>query len=158
MKIKLLLLITVLTLTSPLVNAAIVDISVETDKPVYQLGDDVVVSVIAINPTDEPIQLSFESTLQATYQTDDVFDWTEGKSFFQWVTYVDLPAFGLHRWDLTHGSEERELYPLDLGTHTVVGEVVGYGTSGSIQFEVIPEPATILSVVLGFMIIRVRKQ
>jgi len=34
-------------------------------------------------------------------------------------------------------------YPLAIGTHSVVGEVVGYGDSAPIQFEVVPEPATV---------------
>ena len=139
-------------------QATIVDITMETDKSIYQLGEDVVVSVTAVNPTNEPVQLGFGSSLQATYQMDGVFDWTEGKVFAQSLTYVNLPAFGSYRWDLIHGSKERELYPLDLGIHIVVGEVVGYGTSSPIEFSVVPEPSIILLISIGSIYIRLVKR
>ena len=127
-----------------LVNATIVDITVETDKPVYQLGEDVVVSVIAINLTDEPIQLGFGSTLQASYLMDGVFDWSEDKIFLHTPTGQIIEPYDYYTWDLIHGSDEMELYPLDIGIHSVTGEVIGYGYSSPIEFEVIPEPATVL--------------
>ena len=154
MKIKLLLLIIVLTLTSPLVNAAIVDIGVETDKPTYLLEEPVTVFVTAYNPNPEAVTLGFGSTLQATYLMNDVFDWSEGKGFADVVTSVTIEPDDSYVWDLTHGLDEMMLYPLDVGIHTVVGEVVGYGQSATIEFEVVPEPATVLLLGFGGLILR----
>lgn len=55
-----------------------------------------------------------------------------------------------------HGSIEMGLYALNLGVHSVVGEVVGYGQSEPVEFEVIPERATIL--ILGFGVLWARKK
>lgn len=122
--------------------ATTVEISVATDKPTYQLGETVNVSVIAHNPNPQPVTLSFGNSLNAKYLMDNVFDWTQGKVFIQIVTEVTIGSGDSHVWNLKHGSSERAIYPLNCGTHTIVGEVVGYGQTSPIMFEVVPEPAT----------------
>ena len=130
-------------------KATAVNISTITDKESYLLGEEVVVSVIAHNPNPNPVTLNFASSLQASYLMDGVYDWSEGKIFPQFPTSVTVYPYGSYTWELTHGPTEMETYPLEIGAHTVVGEIVGYGYSSMVQFEVIPEPATILLLGLG---------
>ena len=85
---------------------------------------------------------------------DDVFDWTEGKEFAQGATNVTIEPDDYYTWELTHSLDEMMLYPLDVGIHSVVGVVVGYGQSIPIEFEVTPEPATVFLLGLGAICIR----
>jgi hypothetical protein len=135
-----------------------VNISTITDKDTYLLGEQVIVSVTAYNPDPNPLTLNFVTSLQASYLMDDVYDWTEGKFFTQFGGQLTIEPYGSYTWDLTHGNHEMELYPLDVGTHTVRGEVVGYGYSSQVQFEVVPEPATILLLTLGSLLLTRRRQ
>ena len=139
-------------------KATAVNISTITDKETYLLGEEVVVSVTAYNPDPDPVTLNFVSSLQASYLMDDVYDWTEGKFFTQLGSQLTIDPYGSYTWDLTHGHSEMELYPLDVGTHTVRGEVVGYGYSSPVQFEVVPEPATILLFTLGSLFLTRRRR
>jgi hypothetical protein len=141
-------------------KATIVDVSVATNKPVYELGEDVVVFVIAYNPNPEPITLTggFYFT---SYIMDGVYDWAEGRSAPQVIVHVTINPRDSVTWDLTHGSYEMQEYPLTVGMHTVVGEVlavelIGDGKSTPVEFEVIPEPSTILLIVIGFVAVRTR--
>ncbi len=124
-------------------------ISTVTDKDTYLLGEEVIVSITAYNPEPNPVTLYFGTSLQSSYLMDDVYDWTYYKLFQPSLTHRTIAPYGSYTWDRTHGQSEMELYPLDVGTHTVRGEVVGYGYSSTIQFEVVPEPATILLLTLG---------
>ena len=130
-------------------KATAVNISTITDKESYLLGEEVVVSVIAYNPDPNPVNLNFATSLEASYLMDDVYDWTEGKFFTQFGRQLTIDPYGSYTWDLKHGPGEMGIYPLDVGVHTVVGEVVGYGYSSTVQFQVIPEPATILLLTLS---------
>ncbi len=115
-------------------------------------------SVTAYNPDPNPVTLNFATSLQASYLMDGVYDWREGKFFYQFPTSVTIEAYGSYTWQLTHGYHEMELYPLEIGAHTVVGEVVGYGYSSTVQFQVIPEPATILLLTLGGLLLTGRRR
>ena len=139
-----------------MVGATIVDISVATDKQIYQLNEEVTVSVTAYNPNLEPVTLRFGSTLVASYFMDDTYYWHENKIFAPVLLHKEIEPDSCFTWNLTHGSKEMGLYALDLGVHSVVGEVVGYGQSEAINFEVIPEPVTIL--LLGCGVFWARKK
>jgi len=139
-------------------EATAVIISTTTDKDAYLLGEQVVVSVTTYNPDPNPVTLIFCSSLEASYLMDDVYDWTEGKVFTQLGRQLTIDPYDSYTWDLPHGHREMELYPLDVGTHTVRGEVVGYGFSSTIQFEVVPEPATILLLTLGSLLLTKRRR
>lgn len=142
-----------------LIQATVVDITVATDKPTYQLGEYVIVSVTAYNPNPQPVTLNFSST-QATYLMDDTFDWTYGKPFLLWNTQRTINPYESYTWIRPHGAEEMAFYPLGIGMHTVVGQI-GAGELGEnnttlpVQFEVVPEPATILLLCGALPIIRV---
>jgi len=124
---------------SSLVEATTVEVSVATDKATYLLGEDVTVFVTAYNPNPQPVTLFFGSALQRSYSIDGIYDWRQGHGWGDWPTRVVIGPNDTHTWDLIHGSYERQFYPLDIGTHTVIGEVVGYGYSTPIEFKVAPD-------------------
>jgi hypothetical protein len=139
-------------------KVAAVNISTMTDKESYLLGEEVVVSVTAYNPDPNPVTLNFATSLEASYLMDDVYDWSDGKFFTQFGRQLTIYPYDSYTWELTHGHHEMELYPLNVGTHTVVGEVVGYGYSSTVQFQVIPEPAMILLLTLGGLLLTSRRR
>jgi len=158
MKTKIMGVITVALLLSfgGATEATIVDISAATNKPVYELGEEVVVFVIAYNPNPEPLTLFFGSTLQASYLMDGVFDWTEKKRFEAVLTKRIIEPDHSYTWNLIHDSFETSIYPLGVDTHILVGYVVGYGESAPVEFEVVPEPATMLLVGMGMILVRIK--
>jgi hypothetical protein len=142
-----------------LTRATVVDITVATDKLVYQLGEYVIVSVTAYNPNPQPVTLNFSST-QATYLMDDTFDWTYGKPFLLWNTQRTINPYESYTWIRPHGAEEMAFYPLGIGIHTVVGQIWAgelgeNNTTLPVQFEVIPEPATLVLLAVGLPVFRV---
>ena len=142
---------------SEFAGATIVDVSVATDKPQYQFEEDVIVSVSAYNPTESPVTLTFGSDIQTSYWMDSIYDWEEGRSRLTVITYVKIAAYDSYTWQMTHAAYERTQYPLDLGAHTVVGEVLGYGLSDPVEFEVIPEPSTIIMISIGVIWFKKKK-
>lgn len=122
------------------IRADIVEISVETDKSTYLLDEEVVVSITAYNPNPDPVILYFGDALHASYLMDDVFDWSQGKVFAQVISNITINPYESKMWERVHGLEEMNIYPLSIGSHTVAGEVVGYGQSLPKEFDVVPEP------------------
>jgi len=142
-------------------KSAIVDINVATDKTTYSLGEEVVVFITAYNPNPEPVTLT-GGFYFASYIMDEVYDWAEGRSAPQVILKVTINPGDSITWDLTHGSYEMQEYPLTLGKHMVVGEVlavelIGDGKSAPVEFDVVPEPATILFLTLGICAMRIRR-
>ena len=145
---------TIILLVESEAMATIVDIFATTNKPVYELGEEVVVSVIAYNPNPEPVTLGFVDALQASYLMDNTYDWKDHHGAWLVVTEQRIEAFSPHTWTLVHGADEMETYLPTLGTHTIVGEVLGYGQSTPVGFEVVPEPATMLILCIGIIGVR----
>jgi hypothetical protein len=139
-------------------KAKAINITTITDKESYLLAEEVVVSVTAYNPDLNPVTLYFATSLEASYLMDGVYDWSEDKLFSQVPTSVTIDPYGYYTWQLTHGPTEMEAYPLEIGAHTVVGEVVGYGNSSTVQFQVIPEPAAMLLLTLGGLLLTSRRR
>lgn len=140
-----------------MVHASTIDISAATNKPTYQLGEYVTISVTAYNPNPQPVTLYFSSSLQATYLIDNTFDWTQGKGFAQEPTQQTISPYGSYSWNLIHDNE-MAIYPLGLGNHSVTGTVINYGTTSPIEFEVVPEPATFLLLATGWAFIRHKRR
>jgi Intracellular proteinase inhibitor len=145
-------------------RADLVDISVATDKTTYLVDEDVQVFISAYNPGTDPVTLTFASDIQITYWMDEIYDWQEGRSRLPAITQVTINPNTTHTWDLTHSSYEMSLYPLEIGTHNVVGIVMAYelpcsGDSTPVEFKVIPEPATLFFFSFGTLwIIRYSKR
>ncbi|MBN1844556.1 MAG: hypothetical protein JW810_02655 [Sedimentisphaerales bacterium] len=135
-------------------GATLVDLGVATDQQTYLPGEAVVVWVSASNPTAEYVNLTFTSTLQASYCMDGEFYWHENQDSFPVITYVTLDPYETYSWELVHSTAEMQDYPLGIGTHTVAGMVMafelgGQGSTDALSFEVIPEPASVLFVLGG---------
>lgn len=151
---KKILVIMILLVFANIGIASVVDITVATDKSTYQLGEYVTVSITAYNPNPQPVTLTFGNPLRATYILDNVYDWaSERSSQPQVMGYVTIQPNDSVTWNLTHDVPEMQRYSLGIGTHSVVGrslawELAGSGTSTPVQFEVIPEPATLA--IFGF--------
>jgi len=138
-------------------RADLVEITVATDKAIYQLDEDVLVSVTAFNPTSEPVTLGFGSALEANYLMDGQFNWYQYKIFALSATHLHIAGGDSHTWHLCHGPMERGLYPLELGPHTLVGQVratqlLGDWNSPSCTFTVVPEPAGALLGAWGILV------
>ena len=114
------------TLTEP------ITVSVATDKAAYVPGELLLVDITAYNPNDFDITLDFSSSLQAEYTMDSVY--TNPQVAYQAFTNVTIPANGSYTWSQPHLWSD---YDLGIGTHEVVGRVVGRGTSQPYAFDVI---------------------
>ena len=144
--------------------AGLINVTVVTDKPVYQLGEYVTVSVSAYNSMLEPYTFHFPTTLQATYDmvTEDpvyrTFVWHEGKTFEPIYSEITLGPGESYTWDLVHDQDEMAIFPLDIGTYSVMGAVGTTLWSGNpTEFEVIPEPATFLLFAVGMILAKANK-
>ena len=142
-------------------SATLVEITVGTDKDVYELGEEVRVYVSVYNP-GLPVTLTFGSTLQASYLMDGTYYWHQDKYFLDVITNVTIDSNATHTWELVHGMYEMESYPLDIGIHTLVGKVMAWqlidnNTSEVICYEVIPEPVAILLFGIGGLLLRRRQ-
>ena len=116
----------------------LIEVSTTTDKSTYLLGEEVTVFVTAYNPNPEPVTLT-GGFYFASYIMDGVYDWVEGRFAPAVILYLTIKPYDSFTWDITHGSYEMQEYPLAIGTHTVVGEVLGYGESAPVEFEVVAE-------------------
>ncbi|MFA6426788.1 MAG: hypothetical protein WCW64_11510 [Phycisphaerae bacterium] len=145
----------VLLIFANVLKASVVDITVSTDKPTYQLGEYVTVSITSYNPNPQPVTLNFDTSLQAIYLMDGTFDSSQNQAVAMWSTERTINAYDSYTWTRTHGAGALILYPLGLGIHSVAGEVVGYGSSSSIQFEVVPEPGALAILSFALPIFRI---
>ncbi len=171
MRNLILMVVMVFVVSANSVEAAEIELSVATDEPSYSLGEDITVSVTAYNPNDYEVTLQFGDTLQASYIMDNVYDWSSDKIFLQVLTEVTIGAVSSYNWDLDHDWEytvgpSTYGYDLSIGTHSVVGalqeqigEPPGNYTyySQPLEFEVVPEPATLGLVLLGRLILLRRR-
>ncbi len=109
-----------------------VTVRVSTDKTSYTLGEPVVMTITAVNNSDKGATLNFSSSKQTDYVIDGKFRWSSDKFFLTVLTERTIPAHGEYAWTMTHKNSD---YSLTTGSHTITGEVVGYG-SASIQITV----------------------
>jgi hypothetical protein len=137
----------VVLLTAP-AEAAIV-FTISTDKSIYELGEDIVVTITAQNTSSTQTgTVSFPDSLQATYWMDDAYDWRWNKYALTVVTYVQIAPLTSVSWIRIHGEVERQDYLPSVGFHEV--SLYRYAPDEySSSFQVIPEPATLLLLALG---------
>ena len=98
-------------------------LEVTTDKPHYEEGEDIGITITATNEGNEEITLKFQSELQADYIIDGWIRGEKNWTFAAIPTSVTIPAGERHTWEFVHTSEHAEL---DAGIHTIVGLLTGY--------------------------------
>jgi hypothetical protein len=137
---------------------ATLQITVDTDKDVYQVGEDIAITITAYNPTTEPVIMTggFYFT---TYIMDETYDWAKGKSGPAVVVTVTVDPGESISWDHMHGINECLEYPLEIGVHSIVGKILAYELRGQnqsepVEFSVIPEPFSLSFLFLGSFFIR----
>jgi len=165
-KITLVLMVVILLFGLPKTTMSnIIEVSVETDKTIYQLGEEVMVSITAHNPNDQDLILTLGVDIQATYIMDDIYNWAEGRTTLPAYFTYTLTPYNSITWELTHGPSEMQDYSLNIGLHSVVGEVLAVELVGDdarfsepVTFEVIPEPISILLMTSGLLGIWFRRK
>lgn len=140
---------------------ATLQITVDTDKDVYQAGENVHVYVTAHNLSTEQVVLHFGISLKASYEMDQIYNWVENKGYYPATSSLRIDAGSSYTWELTHGPTELFEYPLNPGLHSVIGKILASELMGeksaSTQFMVIPEPITITLLCFGAFLIRQQK-
>ncbi len=137
--------------TTQIVMASVVDITAVTNKTSYLIGEDIEIFITAYNPNPEPVALAFSTSMQASYLMDDTYNWKDHHGSYQVVTQQQIDAFDSYTWTLVHGTYEFIDYLPTIGSHTILGEILGYGQSTPVEFEVVPEPSTLVLLGLGFV-------
>lgn len=136
-------------------NATLIEVSVETDKDVYGLGEDILIDVTAYNSGTEDETLTFTDSIHASYEIDGVYNWAYGRFSQPYGSILVLQPGTSTTWSFTHTQQN---YPLGIEPHSVVGEVGALELIGQysdpIQFTVVPEPLTLSLLVLGCLFIR----
>lgn len=125
-----------------------IEISVSTDKEVYEVGEPVKIDVSATNNSESPVTLHFPTLHQADYAIDEAYLWSRGKFFLPIGVTLTLPPGGQMTWHFVHTSREYRLLP---GEHSIVGIVVGYGRSDPrtiVVKEGIPDELTVRGLLL----------
>ncbi|MDP3093781.1 MAG: BsuPI-related putative proteinase inhibitor [bacterium] len=107
-------------------NATGIIVEITTDKSQYTVGEDIFITVKAVNTSNVSQTLSFSSSLQADYAIGGKYRWSSNKAFLQFLTSVVIPAGSSRQWEFTHKPSD---FKLDSGTHTISGEVVGHGSA-----------------------------
>ena len=138
--------------------SATLEISVATDKPIYQLGETMQVSVSVYNPTSEAVTMYISYPI-ASYLMDDTYFWHQNKVFPAWaLPPITMQPGQIQTWQRDHSTQENTEYFLNLGNHSVKGIIYSDVTAGQysdpVEFQVIPEPATIVLFCLGGILIR----
>lgn len=123
-------------------TVAQIQVGVRTDRYAYQYGDTVDITVTAFNPSADSLRLLFPSSCQASYSIDT----------FALMTHIYCLTIPTSRWIPPHDSVKWEhfQYPargsgfprLSVGSHAVVGEVLGYAKSPAIQITIVA-PTTV---------------
>lgn len=151
---KFLLLVFVVLLASSS-NATLVEVSVETDKDVYELGEEILIDVTAYNPGSGDETLTFTDSIHASYEIDSVYNWADGIVSQPYGSILVLQPGTSETWTFTHTFQH---YALEAGPHSIIGQVGALELIGQysdpVQFTVVPEPLTLAFMVLGSVFIR----
>lgn len=96
---------------------------VNTDKTSYTQDEKIVVTVKVYNTTDTAQTLNFTNGCQTDY-TVAGYNYLASRSCIQAVSGLVIKAHSSHTWTMTHNPDE---FKIPVGTHTLVGKVVGNG-------------------------------
>ena len=138
-------------------NATLIEVSVETDKDVYGLGEDILIDVTAHNSGTEDETLTFTDSIHASYEIDSVYNWADGIVSQPYGFIFVLQPSTSRTWTFTHTYQN---YSLDIGVHSIIGEVWAFELIGeeseAASITVVPEPLTLSLLALGSLFIRRR--
>ena len=87
-----------LTCGSNFALLAQIEVGVWTDKPTYDFGDTIAITITAYNPTSDTVILSFTSSCQANYIIDD-FNFYGHIGCLTVLTSQTIPPFRSFSWD-----------------------------------------------------------
>jgi hypothetical protein len=136
--------------------------TIETDKPVYGLGQNVYMTYRVTNLRSESVTFGFSSSQQYDFSIyGDTLDWrwSDDKVFAHVLT-----SFSLSPNEFEEFNAISPQIPLtaDLGTHSVSGVLTDWPPSlnseVAVDIEIIPEPATLSLVALGGLAVIRRKR
>jgi len=124
-----------------LAASAQVEFSLSTDKLRYHYGEEVYVTVTAVNHGLSPVTLTFMTCEEASY-TIDTCRWDRGLAFCQAITYRTIPPLDSAVW----GNGYFGPFPgpftgcpfLEPGRHALLAQVGSYWTSDTLWIEVSP--------------------
>jgi len=132
------MLVVLFTCCAYAVTPAQIEVGVWTDRPSYEYGDTIAITVTAYNSTVDTVFLQFPSACQANYIIDD-FNFYNHIFCLAIGTYRKIPPLGSISWDYLEypliGSGWPALTP---GSHKVMGEVLGYAKSDTLLILVTP--------------------
>ena len=127
-----------------------------TDKPVYQLGETVGISITVFNSSATPETL-YGGFYFTTYFMDGIYNWAVGRSGPEVILHTTFQPGESKTWEMAHGFDELQKFPLAVGTHSVVGGAGFTLLSEPVGFQVIPEPATLSLFGIGFFLLRKKR-
>ena len=144
-----------------------VEYYVQTDKSVYDLGENVEMLYRITNQGDEDISFSFPHTPEWNFwiEKNGVNTWTAVKSWYEVVSeftlvpgeYIEFPHFSSPLiWDMMDNNGVQ----VQLGQYDVIGglDLESYYdyTKISVPIEIVPEPNSIMLLAIGTVFIRRR--
>ena len=109
-----------------------IEITVSTDKTEYQVEEPIIINITAHNPTIDTLTLYFTSSCQSEYYIDDFYS-ASYHGCYAVLTQVTILPDSLYTWIWNHTPD---YYRLEEGTHSITGEVIGYGLSDTITIFV----------------------
>ncbi len=87
------------------VEADPISLNVNVDKEAYEYGEDIAITVTAVNNSAKDITLDFNSSLQADYYIGN-YQWSRERAFTTLTTSVTVPANNFYTWTFTHTAAD----------------------------------------------------
>ena len=141
---------------------ASLDISAVTNKSIYELGETVNITISVFNSgsTAETLMGGGKYLMEdgsggimsTDYIIDDTYIWSDRYKVIDGTGVMWMKEFQpgqTQTWVMSHGSQQMQDYPLNAGTHSIVGKAGFNLYSNPVSFEVIPEPTTLSLLALG---------
>lgn len=119
----------------------ILRVEVDTDNTEYYQQENIVVSVIARNMTDEVFTIYLHSVSDIIARLDCTIVPPQSPVHdFSLIPHVvaTIPPRGTHEWKFIFKGRE---HPLSHGEHSVSGEILGYGKSKEGTIKIIEKPS-----------------
>jgi hypothetical protein len=107
---------------------------VNLDKEKYRKGEDIQITVTALNWSDKDVTLEFPTSHQVDYLIDDAYSYVKAHPIVtQATTQVTIKARDSYAWTFTHTDND---YAIPLGRHHLRVSLIGTSLVASYGFEV----------------------